>query len=153
MREPTERPAGITPDRAALAPRFLRAWYLATPGFAVLDFALGLNVRVTFLDSVPGRLAWYAFACACGLAVLRWPGREALVGLLESGVNMAWLIFAVMLQYLSAVDSALADDVLPSAPFTTAGIVNLIVSALVLIVSYVAAQARLGQRFARRPLR
>jgi hypothetical protein len=57
-----------------------------------------------------------------------------------------------MLQYLSAVDSALADAVLPAAPFTTAGIVNLIVSAVVLIVSYVAAQARLGQRFARFPL-
>jgi hypothetical protein len=139
----------MRPARAALAPRFLRAWYLATPAFAVLDLVLGLNVRITFIDAVPARLAYYAFAFGCGLAVLRWPGRAALVGLLESGGNIVWLILGVGLQYLAALDAALADTVVQAPLFTTAEVINLLVSTIVLIVSYAGAQVRLGRSLAR----
>lgn len=125
------------------AARLLRAWYLATPVLVLLDLLFGLNVRAAFLDTWPSRVAYYAMAFACGLAVQRWPGRAALVGLVESGVNIAWLIVAVGLRYLGALDAALADDATGAVPFTGNEIVNLVLSAVVLIVSYIGAMARL----------
>lgn len=131
------------PSTTPGAARLLRAWYLATPVLVLLDLAFGLNVRAAFLDTWPSRLAYYAMAFACGLAVQRWPGRAALVGVVESGVNIAWLIIAVSLRYLGALDAALADDPAAGAPFTGNEIVNLVLSAVVLIVSYFGAMARL----------
>ena len=82
--------------------RAIQAYYLATPAFAVLDFVAGVNVRTAFLGDGPlGRLLYYALAFACGLATARWPARAPLVGLLESGVNIAWLILAVGIRYLN----------------------------------------------------
>jgi hypothetical protein len=144
MGDPHQWPRRPGLARPALAPRVLRAWYLATPLFAVLDLILGLNVRVTFLDSTVARLAYYAFAFGCGLAVLRWPRRAGLVGLLESSGNIVWLILGVGAQYLAALDAALAEDLARASVFSTAEVVNLLVSAAILIVSYIAAQARLG---------
>lgn len=135
-------PQQALPARPGTA-RFLRAWYLATPALAVLDLAFGLNVRATFLDHWPSRLAYYVLAFACGLAVQRWPARAALIGLIESGVNIAWLVLAVGLRYLGFIDAALAEDPTISVPFTGDEVINLVISAMVLIVSYVGAMAQL----------
>ncbi len=126
--------------------RALQAYYLATPLFAVLDFAAGINVRVAFLDGGwPLRLAYYAFAFVAGVAAARWPARAALVGLVESGANIALLVLGVGVRYLAAIDAAAADAGLPAPPFDQLEVVNLLLSAVVLAVSYIGAQARPGE--------
>jgi hypothetical protein len=119
-------------------------YYLATPVFAMLDLALGLNLRVTFLGDAPAlRLLYYGFAFGCGAAMAHWPGRTAIVGLIESGANIALLVIGVSLTYLRAVEQALSEVGPVAPPFGTPEIVNLVISALALSVSYIAAQARL----------
>lgn len=122
--------------------RLVFGYYLATPLFALLDFAFGINVRAAFLDGQPViKLAWYALAFACALVVARWPGRAGLVGLAESGANIALLVIGTMSAYLGAVDSALSESAM-EPPLSPADAVNLVVSSAALIVSYIAAQAR-----------
>jgi hypothetical protein len=140
---PARRP-GTTPARRAI-----QAYLLATPLFAILDLAGGINVRIAFLDGgLLLRVAYYAVAFGAGIAVTRWPARAPLVGLVESGVNVAWLILGVGIRYLDALDAAAAEYELPRAPFEGTEVLNLVVSATVLAVSYVAATARLGRRMA-----
>ena len=130
--------------RASLpgAARLVFGYYLATPLFALLDFGFGINVRAAFLDGQPLlKVAWYALALVCALAMARWPGRAGLVGLAESGANIALLVIGTMTAYLGAVDAALSDSVM-EPPFSPADAVNLVVSSGALIVSYIAAQAR-----------
>lgn len=132
------------PGRGAAARRGLQAFYLATPAFALLDLAAGVNLRTTFLDDAPGlKLLYYASAFTCGLAVSRWPRRAALVGLLESGINVGWLAAGVVLRYLAALDAVLGETTAAAAPLTVPETLNLVVSAAVLMVSHVAAQAGL----------
>jgi hypothetical protein len=146
---------GVAPARqpaTAPARRAIQAYFLATPLFAILDLVGGINVRIAFLDGGPVfRGAYYAVAFACGLAVMRWPARAPLVGLVESGVNIAWLILGAGIRYLGALDAAAAEDALPRAPFEGLELLNLVVSATILAVAYVAATARLGRRIAADP--
>lgn len=130
--------AGLTgPARAVLV------YYLATPAFAVLDLAFGINVRAAFLDGRPVlKLVWYALALVCAAAVARWPNRAGLVGLAESGASIALLVIGTMTAYLAAVDAAASESAAAGPPFRPADVVNLMVSSGALIVSYIAAQAR-----------
>ena len=145
----TRRPrdnSPAAPRRALVSQRALQTFYLATPGFVLLDLVAGINLRTTFLDEEPGlKLIYYAIAFGCGLAVTRWPARSALIGLLESGTNIVWLILGIALRYLTALDAALADQGDGAPPFTPAEVVNLLVSAGILMVSYTTAQSRLGR--------
>ncbi len=112
----------------------------------VLDLALGINLRTTFLDGAPAlKVAYYAAALGCGAAIARWPARAELIGLLESGANIALLVLGVGLAYLRLVDAALADAPIPPV-FTTASALNLAVSALMLAASYLSATSRVRQR-------
>lgn len=125
--------------------RLVFGYYLATPLFALLDLGFGINVRAAFLDGQPVlKLAWYALAIACAAAMARWPGRAGLVGLAESGATIALLVIGTMTAYFGAVDAALTEST-PDAPFSPADTMNLVVSSAALIVSYIAAQARVSR--------
>lgn len=135
-----------TPVSRAPAPslggRALAWYYLAgTPLFLVADLAFGLSVRAAFLDERPLlRFGYYAVAFACGLVMTWRPAWSGVVGLAESGANIVLMIFAVMLGYFAALDAALAEAPL-RAPLGGASGVNLVISALVLIVSYLRREA------------
>jgi len=146
MREPPAAGAGPSADRVpSRSQRLLQGFYLATPAFALFDLGFGINLRTTFLDAGPAaRLLYYGVAFGCGIATLRWPRRAALIGFLESGTNIGWLVVGVMLRYFQALDSALGEAA-PVPPFTEPEMVNLVVSAGVLMISYMAAQGRLAR--------
>lgn len=128
------------------APRLLLGYYLATPLFVVLDLVAGINLRTTFFDGAPAlKAAYYAASLGCGAAIVRWPTRAALVGLLESGANIGLLILGVGLAYLRVLDAALADGPLPPV-FTSASAMNLALSAVMLSTSHVGAMSRLRGR-------
>jgi hypothetical protein len=128
-------------DRAAR--RLLLAYYASTPALLVLDLVFGLNLRTTFFDGAPWlRVAYYALAFFCAIAIARWPARAGLVGLVESGANISLLVLGVGLGYLRLVDATLAEQPLDDALFGMEETLNLIISAGALAVSYIAAQAR-----------
>lgn len=126
--------------------RLVFGYYLVTPFFALLDLGFGINVRAAFLDGQPVlKLAWYALALACALAMAHWPDHAGLVGLAESGASIALLVIGTMTAYLGTVDAALSESAV-EPPFSPADMVNLVVSSAALIVSYIAAQARVSRR-------
>ena len=53
-----------------MSPALLRIYYAATFVFVILDYALGINVRLAFLEAMPSaRAAWYVVCFACLLTV------------------------------------------------------------------------------------
>jgi hypothetical protein len=126
------------------AGRALMLYYLfGTPLFFLGDVVLGVSIRAAFLDNRPmPRFMYYALAFACGLAAARWPRWSGVVGVVESGANIALLVFGVMLSYLAALD-AVAGDAPIVSPFGVTSVMNLVLSAIVLTVAYTRHQAPL----------
>lgn len=87
----------------------LLAYYAATALFLAMDYGLGINVRVAFLESAPGmRLAYYAACFAC-LALILWrPALTTLVGTVESLVTLVALIVHMALRSMLITDTMLA---------------------------------------------
>ncbi len=79
----------------AVTRKVLIAYYGATALFLLLDFWLGLNVRVAFLEPFTGwRLAYYLFCFLC-LALVVWrPAISVIVGAFESLVTLSALIIS-----------------------------------------------------------
>ncbi|MDJ0698414.1 MAG: hypothetical protein QNJ07_01050 [Woeseiaceae bacterium] len=75
--------------------KVLIAYYGATALFLVLDFWMGLNVRVAFLEPFTGwRLAYYGFLILC-LALVVWrPEISVIVGAFESLVTLSALLIS-----------------------------------------------------------
>ena len=127
--------------------RALVSYYLfGSPLFFVADVLFGVSIRAAFLDNEPMlRFLYYALVFVCGLVAARRPEWSGIVGLLESGANIAMLVFGVMLTYYAAVETVAAEGPVGS-PFGGTWILNLILSALVLTVSYVGHQNFCGFR-------
>lgn len=125
-------------------------YYLATPLFAAVDLAIGLNVRTTFFEQVPVlKWVYYLIAFGCGVAIWLRPRFAAIVGLAESSANIALLVLAVMIGYLRLLESAGAESASPAAPPLDAeAVVHLLVSATMLAVSYITSQARVAREIA-----
>jgi hypothetical protein len=118
-------------------------YLLATPGFMVLDYVVGANIRVAFLDGHPGLRAWYyAIALACGAVVLARPRLAPVVGVTESAANIGFLIIGVFVAYLGMLDDAGGPGDIVN-PFTQRAIVNLVISATWGYASYINAVRRM----------
>lgn len=85
--------------------RLLTLYYAATLLFLIVDFILGVNVRVAFLDSWPlARFGYYAVCFGC-LAVMIWrPQWQALVSAVESLTAIVALTLAMGLRVLVVTD-------------------------------------------------
>lgn len=81
--------------------RPITLYYAATILFFVLDYALGINVRVAFLESYPvARLAYYAI-CFVLLALTLWrPNWALLIGTVESLAVVVALTFSMALRVM-----------------------------------------------------
>ena len=90
---------------------FARWYFYITPLFILLDYFLGLNIRVSALDSAPVyKNLYYGFCVLCGIGVFIAPGYSTIVALFESTINFIMLIVGFFLQYMQTVTS-LMDDV------------------------------------------
>jgi hypothetical protein len=85
--------------------RPITLYYAATILFVLLDYVLGVNLRIAFLEPFPlARLLYYAICFAC-LAFMLWrPGWAALIGGIESLVALVALTFSMMLRILIVTD-------------------------------------------------
>jgi hypothetical protein len=85
-----------------------KLYYAATVIFLLLDYLLGINLRVAFLDAWAGwRAAYYLFCFAC-LALMVWrPPLAALVTTTESLVTLSALIISMGVRVLGMPDAVL----------------------------------------------
>jgi len=85
--------------------RPLILYYLATLIFLLLDYWLGLNVRIAFLESWPvARLAYYLLCFAC-LALMVWrPAWSAVIAAVESLTAVVALTFSMAVRVMIVTD-------------------------------------------------
>ena len=115
--------------------RILPWYYAATVVFLLLDYFAGINVRVAFLESLPGaRAAYYAICFAC-LALMIWrPSWTTLIATFESLVTIIALIFSMGVRVLVPSD-AIFDE---NASFVTyQEIINFMISGSIAYLSWI----------------
>lgn len=91
--------------------RILPWYYGATVVFLLLDYVVGINVRVAFLEPLPAaRAAYYAICFAClGLMIWR-PDWTVLIGTFESLVTLVALIFSMALRVIVPTDAIFVEN-------------------------------------------
>ncbi len=96
---------------------FSRWYFYITPLFILLDYILGINIRVSALETMPlYKNLYYGFCILCGICMYIIPRYSAVVALFESIINFMMLVLGIFLPYIRTI-TALMDDVL-GADFT-----------------------------------
>ncbi len=87
-------------------------YYAATILFLLLDFVLGVNVRVAFLEPFAmARLAYY-LVCFVLFALMLWrPDWALLIGTIESLVAVVALTFSMALRVMIVTDEMIETGV------------------------------------------
>lgn len=115
--------------------RILPWYYAGTALFLLLDYGLGVNVRLAFLEPFPAaRLAYYGICFIC-LALMLWrPGWTTLVGTFESLVTLVALIFGMAVRVMIPNDAIFEE----SAQFVTPEeIINFVFSGSIAYLAWV----------------
>lgn len=110
--------ADVKPRIISDPSRVLLLYYGATVVFLLLDFCLGFNVRVAFLQPHPvARLAYYGVCFVC-LGLMLWrPAWTVLIGAFESIVTLSALIISMGMRTLLVSDQVLETGIgLVTAP-------------------------------------
>ena len=103
---------------------WLRAYYAATPLFALADFVFGASVRAAAFDARPGlRSAYYGLCVACLALSFARPAWSSAVALAESSLNLLLLVLAVFLPYWALAEAVL-DGRAVANPFSPGFVVN-----------------------------
>lgn len=122
----------------------LRIYYAATALFVALDFGLGINVRVAFLDTAPGlRVGFYLVLFACFALMIWRPQWTTIIGAVESLATLIALIINMALRSMVVTDAMLETG---SGFVTMPEIFNFIIVGGAAYVSYMQGIRRLSQR-------
>lgn len=132
--------ASHNPDSSKL----LVLYYGATIVFLVLDYALGFNIRIAFLEPFPeARLAYYGVCFTC-LALMLWrPAWTVLISAFESIVTLSALIIGMGTRTLLVTDQMLETGV---GLVTIPEIYNFIISGGVAYLAWVRGMKQLQRR-------
>lgn len=88
--------------------KILVFYYAGTALFLALDYGFGINVRVAFLETLPGFRAVYYGICFACLALMIWrPDWTTAIGVIESLATMIALIFNMALRSMIVTDAML----------------------------------------------
>ena len=115
--------------------RILPWYYAATAVFLLLDYVAGVNVRVAFLETLPGaRAAYYAICFAC-LALMIWrPAWTTLIATFESLVTLVALIFSMAVRVMIPIDVIFDEN----ASFVTSQeVVNFVISGSMAYIAWI----------------
>ena len=114
--------------------RFMLLYYAGTAIFMMLDYVLGINVRLTFLDPYPvWRMAYYGFCFVC-LALMLWkPSWAAFIGIAESLLTMSLIVISTAARVL-----IVSDEMIESGRgfVTMPEMINVGIAFLVVYVGY-----------------
>ncbi len=126
------------------AARVLPWYYAATVIFLILDYVLGINVRIAFLDSMPAaRLGYYGVCFAClGLILLR-PAWTTLIGTFESLVTLIALILGMGMRVMVPNDAIFAEN---AGIVTVQEVFNFMISGSMAYLSWVKGLRELVRR-------
>lgn len=92
--------------------RVLALYYFATFGFLLLDYGLGVNVRVAFLEARPDlRAAYYGFCLICLVALLLRPSWTVLIGTFETMVTLIALILSMAIRVMVPSDAIIEENI------------------------------------------
>ncbi|MGI9249491.1 MAG: hypothetical protein ACR2QI_10770, partial [Woeseiaceae bacterium] len=110
-------------------------YYAATAVFVVLDFALGFNIRLASLETLPmARVAYYGVCFAC-LALMIWrPAWTVLISAFESLVTLSALIISMGMRTLLVTDRVLESG---TGYITMPEIYNFMISGGVAYIAWV----------------
>ena len=135
--------AVATPDHPDSS-KILVLYYAATVVFVVLDFALGFNIRLAFLESLPmARIAYYAVCFTC-LALMLWrPAWTVLISAFESLVTLSALIIGMGMRTLLLTDRMLETG---SGLITMPEIYNFLISGGIAYVAWLKGIKHLQER-------
>ena len=85
--------------------RLLRIYYAGTVIFLILDYFLGINVRLAALEQYPGVRAWYYLICFAFFALIIWrPGWSSWIAASESLLTLSLLIINMALRVIIVTD-------------------------------------------------
>ena len=122
----------------------LLIYYAGTALFLVLDYVLGLNVRLAFLESQPLLKAlYYGALFACLLAVIIRPGWTLVVGAVESLLTIIGLIFGMALRSMVVTDAMIETS---AGAVTPQEIVNFLLAGSIAYISWTHAMKALAGR-------
>jgi len=88
--------------------RVFRIYYAATAVFLLLDYVLGINIRLASLDTLPGWRAAYYVVCFGCLGLLMWrPAWSLWVTTTESLLTLSMLIISMGARVFTVSDAML----------------------------------------------
>ena len=91
--------------------RVLPWYYAATVVFLILDYALGINIRIAFLDTLPAaRIGYYGVCFVCLGLILFRPAWATLIGTFESLVTLIALILGMGIRVMVPNDAIFAES-------------------------------------------
>ena len=126
------------------ARKLLVLYYAATLVFLVLDYAVGLNVRLAFLESAPVARAAYYGVCFLCLTLMLWrPAWTVVVGAFESLVTMVALIFAMAVKALVVTDAMIETG---TGFVTMEEIVNFLISGSAAYFAWIRGMSEIKER-------
>jgi hypothetical protein len=106
--------------------------------FVALDYFYGINLRIPFLDALPGaKPVYYAFDLGCAVAMTARPRWTGAIGFAESLINISLLVLSTGAAYLGMLERAGSADIVIVNPFTSHAVASLVLSASVMMAIYV----------------
>ncbi|MDJ0751323.1 MAG: hypothetical protein QNJ11_17695 [Woeseiaceae bacterium] len=115
--------------------RILPWYYAATVVFVFLDYSLGVNVRVAFLEPLPAaRIGYYVVCIGCFLLMMWRPAWTTLIGAFESLVTLIALILGMGLRVLVPNDAIFAEN---ADIVTVQEIINFLISGSMAYLAWV----------------
>lgn len=126
--------------------RVVQAYYWLTPIFFVVSWSYGFDMRVPFLDALPGaRAAYYVLSMACAGMVAFLPASTAIVARVESTLCASLLVVTTWAAWFNTITTAVENDGVVESPFTSETATSLALSAFIFIVSSVLQRAQGGR--------
>ncbi|MGI9238682.1 MAG: hypothetical protein ACR2QZ_14890 [Woeseiaceae bacterium] len=102
------RSNAIKTSELAGSSKILVLYYVATVVFLLLDYAVGFNVRVAFLEPYPAPRAAYYGVCFVCLGLMLWrPAWAVLIAAFESIVTLSALIISMGMRTILVTDRVL----------------------------------------------
>jgi len=97
--------------------RIVLVYYLATPGFYILNLLIDVNLRAHYFEASSALIFVYHLLCfGLGIVMYRIERMAPILGLIESAVGVFLLVYGVFGTYLQSIEMA-AEGVSVTLPF------------------------------------
>lgn len=124
----------------------LRAYYVATPAFLIIELVLGISLRVPIFLSTPLRCIYYGCCFAFGAVCYLRPRATPAVAFIESTVNIGVIFVGFGAAMIKAAYNVAETTTVPEF-LSIKGVINFVFVGAVWIISFYQSQAVFLKRF------